>query len=179
MSIFRHFQIWFKLLRYQIRIEKKIQPGKIVLKRIDNKNKSFIIKENLSNSKKSSQTNELKIVLKRIGSDNKSFIVKEKLSKRKKVHQHEGKMKKGHEMHTEKQYFDLPYGWTKLVVTRGNQKSKREDIYLMSPGIKKQLRSDIQLMKFLKENPNIQCDLDATSTSTVKHRELLNRSFAY
>ena len=162
---------------------RKMKELKIVLKRIDNKNKSFIIKENLSNSKKFSQTNELKIVLKRIGSDNKSFIVKEKLSKRKKVRQHEGKMKKDHEMHIEKQYFDLPYGWTKLVVTSRNQlrmKGKpRVDIYLMSPGIKKQLRSDIQLMKFLKENPAIQCDLDATSTSTVKHRELLNRSFAY
>merc|ERR1712168_1135682 len=62
---------------------RKMKELKIVLKRIDNKNKSFIIKENLSNSKKSSQTNELKMVLKRIGSDNKSFKVKEKLSNRK------------------------------------------------------------------------------------------------
>merc|ERR1712200_130495 len=66
---------------------------------------------------------ELKIVLKRIDNKNKSFIVKEKLSKRKKVRQNEGKMKKTREIHNEKQYFDLPYGWTKLVVTRRNQKS--------------------------------------------------------
>ena len=93
-----------------------------------------------------------------------------------------GKTKKGREMDVDKEYFDLPFGWTKEVVTIRNQPSMkgkiREDIYIITPGGKKKLKSDAQLMKFLEENPTIQCDLDVTSTRKVKHRELLNRSFA-
>ena len=76
-------------------------------------------------------------------------------------------------MDVDKEYFDLPYGWTKEVVTTRNQlnmKGKtRADIYLFSPGTKKKLNSDAQLMKFLEENPTIQCDLDVTSTKKMKH----------
>ena len=85
-------------------------------------------------------------------------------------------------MDVDKKYFDLPYGWTKEVVITRNQPSMkgrtRTDIYLISPGTNKKLKSDVELMKFLEENPTIQCDLDVTSTRKVKHRELLNRSFA-
>ena len=80
----------------------------------------------------------------------------------------------------EKEYFDLPYGWTKEVVTRRNQpnmKGKvRKDIYLISPGSKgKKFRTDNQLHSFLEENPNIMCDLDVTSTKKTKHREFLDK----
>ena len=83
----------------------------------------------------------------------------------------------------EKEYFDLPYGWTKEVVTLRNQPSMkgkvRTDIYLKSPaglGIKrKTFRNDNQVRSFLEENPNIMCDLDVTSTKKTKHRELLDK----
>ena len=81
----------------------------------------------------------------------------------------------------EKEYFDLPYGWTKQVVYLRNQQSMkgkvRTDIYLKSPagpGIKrKTLRNDTQVRRFLVENPHIMCDLAVTSTSKKKHREFL------
>ena len=83
----------------------------------------------------------------------------------------------------EREYFDLPYGWTKEVVTLRNQPSMkgkvRTDIYLKSPvipGIKrKTFRNDNQVHSFLEENPNIMCDLDVTSTKKTKHRELLDK----
>ena len=58
----------------------------------------------------------------------------------------------------EKEYFDLPYGWTKQVVYLRNQPSMkgkvRTDIYLISPGVKRKwIKSDTQLRKYLKENP--------------------------
>jgi hypothetical protein len=76
----------------------------------------------------------------------------------------------------EKEYFDLPYGWTKEVVTRRNQpnmKGKvRKDIYLISPGNKeKKFRTDNERHSFLGKNPNILCDLEVTSTKIKKHRE--------
>jgi hypothetical protein len=78
----------------------------------------------------------------------------------------------------EKEYFDLPYGWTKQVVYLRNQPSMkgkvRTDIYLKCPGVKgKWIKSDIALLKYLKENPNIKCDQAVTSTSRKKHREFL------
>ena len=77
-----------------------------------------------------------------------------------------------------KEYFDLPYGWIKEVVSTKNQPSMRgkvrEDIYLISPGSNgKKIKSAIKLHIFLEENPNIKCDLEVTSTSRVKHREFL------
>ena len=83
----------------------------------------------------------------------------------------------------EKEYFDLPYGWTKEVVTLRNQPSMkgkvRTDIYLKSPagpGCKrKTFRNDNQVRSFLEENPNIMCDLDVTSTKKTKHREFLDK----
>ena len=83
----------------------------------------------------------------------------------------------------EKEYFDLPYGWTKEVVYLRNQpnmKGKtRQDIYLISPGSNgKKIKSDIKLQKFLEENPNIKCDLAVTSTKKTVHTEfLMNRTF--
>ena len=76
----------------------------------------------------------------------------------------------------EKEYFDLPYGWTKEVVTIRNQPSMkgkvRKDIYLISPGSKgRKIKTDNQLHSFLEENPNILCDLEVTSTKLTKHRE--------
>ena len=83
----------------------------------------------------------------------------------------------------EKEYFDLPYGWTKEVVTLRNQPSMkgkvRTDIYLKSPAVpgikRKTFRNDNQVRSFLEENPNIMCDLDVTSTKKTKHRELLDK----
>ena len=77
----------------------------------------------------------------------------------------------------EKVYFDLPYGWTKEVVTRRDQPSLkgrvRKDVYLISPGAKgKKFRTDNELHRFLGKNPNILCDLEVTSTKMSKHREL-------
>ena len=77
----------------------------------------------------------------------------------------------------EKEYFDLPYGWTKEVVTIRNQPSMkgkvRTDIYLIHPGNKgRKIKTDNQLHSFLEENPNILCDLEVTSTKLTKHREL-------
>ena len=77
-----------------------------------------------------------------------------------------------------KEYFDLPYGWRKEVVTIKHQPSMkgkvREDIYLISPGSDgKRIKSAIKLQIFLEENPNIICDLEVTSTSKLKHREFL------
>ena len=77
----------------------------------------------------------------------------------------------------EKEYFDLPYGGTKEVVTIRNQprmKGKvRTDIYLIHPGNKgRKIKTDNQLHTFLEENPNILCDLEVTSTKLTKHREL-------
>ena len=85
---------------------------------------------------------------------------------------------KGKENSTTKEYFDLPYGWRKEVVSIKNQPSMkgkvREDIYLISPGRNgKKIQSDIKLHLFLEEYPNIKCDLEVTSTSRVKHREFL------
>ena len=83
----------------------------------------------------------------------------------------------------EKEYFDLPYGWTKEVVYLRNQPSMngktRQDIYLISPGSKgKKFKSDVKLQKFLEENPNIKCDLAVTSTKRTVHTEfLMNRTF--
>ena len=83
----------------------------------------------------------------------------------------------------EKEYFDLPYGWTKEVVYLRNQPSMkgktRQDIYLISPGSNgKKFKSDIKLQKFLEENPNIKCDLAVTSTKKTVHTEfLMNRTF--
>ena len=83
----------------------------------------------------------------------------------------------------EKEYFDLPYGWTKEVVYLRNQPSMRgkirQDIYLISPGRKgKKLQSDAKLQRFLQENPDIECDLSVTSTKATVHREfLMNCSF--
>ena len=48
----------------------------------------------------------------------------------------------------------------------------RTDIYLISPDGKR-IRSEIELEKYLKENPNIKCDLEVTSTTKTKHREFL------
>merc|ERR1711971_631474 len=70
----------------------------------------------------------------------------------------------------EREYFDLPYGWTKEVVTLRNQPSMkgkvRTDIYLKSPAVpgikRKTFRNDNQVRSFLEENPNIMCDLDVT-----------------
>ena len=83
----------------------------------------------------------------------------------------------------EREYFDLPYGWTKEVVTLRNQPSMkgkvRTDIYLKSPAVpgikRKTFRNDNQVRSFLEENPNIMCDLDVTSTKKTKHRELLDK----
>ena len=85
---------------------------------------------------------------------------------------------KGKENSMTKEYFDLPYGWRKEVVSIKNQPSMkgkvREDIYLISPGRNgKKIQSDIKLHLFLEEYPNIKCDLEVTSTSRVKHREFL------
>ena len=83
----------------------------------------------------------------------------------------------------EKEYFDLPFGWTKEVVYLKNQPSMRgkirQDIYLISPGRKgKKLQSDAKLQRFLQENPDIECDLSVTSTKATVHREfLMNCSF--
>jgi len=52
----------------------------------------------------------------------------------------------------------------------------RTDIYLISPGTNKKLKSDVELMKFLEENPSIQCDLGVTSTKMVKHLSLINKN---
>ena len=76
----------------------------------------------------------------------------------------------------EKEYFDLPYGWTKEVVTIRNQPSMkgkvRTDIYLIHPGNKgRKIKTDNQLHSFLEENPNILCDREVTSTKLSKHRE--------
>merc|ERR1719319_2219192 len=50
----------------------------------------------------------------------------------------------------------------------------RTDIYLIGPGLKgKWIKSDIQLQKYLEENPNIKCDQAVTTTSRKKHREFL------
>ena len=82
-----------------------------------------------------------------------------------------------------KEYFELPYGWIKEVVSTKNQPSMRgkvrEDIYLISPGSNgKKFKSDIKLQKFLEENPNIKCDLAVTSTKKTVHTEfLMNRTF--
>ena len=86
--------------------------------------------------------------------------------------------KAGESWDGEKEYFDLPYGWTKQVVYLRNQQSMkgkvRKDIYLIAPGIKgKFITSNVKLQRFLEENPNIKCDLAVTSTSKKKHRELL------
>ena len=83
----------------------------------------------------------------------------------------------------EREYFDLPYGWTKEVVTLRNQPSMkgkvRTDIYLKSPAVpgikRKTFRNDNQVRSFLEENPNIMCDLEVTSTKKTKHRELLDK----
>ena len=77
-----------------------------------------------------------------------------------------------------KEYFDLPYGWIKEVVSTKNQPSMRgkvrEDIYLISPGSNgKKIKSAMKLHNFLEENPNIKCDLEVTSTSRKKHKEFL------
>jgi|ERR1711971_840017 len=72
---------------------------------------------------------------------------------------HEGEMSetpKGKVNVGEKEYFDLPYGWTKEVVTRRDQPSLkgrvRKDVYLISPGIKgKKFRTDNELHRFLGE----------------------------
>ena len=77
-----------------------------------------------------------------------------------------------------KEYFHLPYGWIKEVVSTKNQPSMRgkvrEDIYLISPGSNgKKIKSAMKLHNFLEENPNIKCDLEVTSTSKAKHREFL------
>ena len=83
----------------------------------------------------------------------------------------------------EREYFDLPFGWTKEVVYLKNQPSMRgkirQDIYLISPGRKgKKLQSDAKLQRFLQENPDIECDLSVTSTKATVHREfLMNCSF--
>jgi len=85
------------------------------------------------------------------------------------------------DMNGEKEYFDLPYGWTKQVVYLRNQPSMkgkvRTDIYLTSPGSpsvkRKWIQSDIQLQKYLAENPNVKCDQSVTTTSRKKHREFL------
>ena len=143
--------------------------------------------ENISSKieKSSKKIKELQQELIRINNEKPilpPIFVKENSSNGKKLGPCIGKTKKGREMDVDKEYFDLPFGWTKEVVTIRNQPSMkgkiREDIYIISPGGKKKLKSDAQLRKFLEENPTIQCDLDVTSTRKVKHRELLNRSFA-
>ena len=83
----------------------------------------------------------------------------------------------------EKEYFDLPFGWTKEVVYLKNQPSMqgkiRQDIYLIGPGKNgKKFQSDVKLQRFLQENPDIKCDLSVTSTKATVHREfLMNCSF--
>ena len=77
-----------------------------------------------------------------------------------------------------REFFELPHGWTKLVVHRENQKSMhgktRHDIYLICPGSKRtKLQSDAQLERFLQENPDIECDQSVTSTKATVHRKLL------
>ena len=84
---------------------------------------------------------------------------------------------------SDRETFDLPHGWTKLVVYRRNQPSMggkiRQDIYLIPPGSEgKKFQSDAQLHRFLQENPDIECDLSVTSTKATVHREfLMNCSF--
>ena len=79
----------------------------------------------------------------------------------------------------EREYFDLPYGWKKESVTIKNQPSKkgkdRVDIYLVSPTGKK-LQKPKHLESFLKENPNIKCDLEVTSFKKSVHYELMAKS---
>ena len=90
---------------------------------------------------------------------------------------------KGNIGNGEKEYFDLPFGWTKEVVYLKNQPSMqgkiRQDIYLIGPGKNgKKFQSDVKLQRFLQENPDIKCDLSVTSTKATVHREfLMNCSF--
>ena len=143
---------------------RKFKELRIVLERIDSKYKPTIFKENLSNDKKlGSRVGKIKKGCDQV-IDDRIYRCSRKFEEIK---------SKGREMVVDKEYFDLPYGWTKEVVTTRNQlnmKGKtRADIYLFSPGTKKKLNSDAQLMKFLEENPTIQCDLDVTSTKKMKH----------
>ena len=64
--------------------------------------------------------------------------------------------------------YDLPYGWRKIAQRRKNPNtSKNWDIYLISPD-NKRLRSNVELKKYLDENPNVKCDLSVTNTQTPK-----------
>ena len=79
---------------------------------------------------------------------------------------------------SDRETFDLPHGWTKLVVYRRNQPSMagkiRQDIYLIPPGSEgKKFQSDAKLQRFLQENPDIECDRSVTSTKATVHKKFL------
>ena len=68
--------------------------------------------------------------------------------------------------------FPLPYGWKKFGQKRQN--SDHWDFYLFSPDNKK-FRSQFEVERYLKTNPNVKCDLSVTNCkwpSTLKKPNL-------
>ena len=71
--------------------------------------------------------------------------------------------------------FLLPYGWKKFGRRRPGNFHKW-DFYVISPDGTR-FRSNVGIHKYLKANPNIECDLDVTNTSFPKNlTEDLNKN---
>merc|ERR1712062_92579 len=62
--------------------------------------------------------------------------------------------------------YSLPFLWRKKYQRREN--GKKWDVYVYSPDGRR-FRSNIEIEKFLKENPNIQCDRNLTKCKRPKH----------
>ena len=72
----------------------------------------------------------------------------------------------------EKDYieYQLPYGWKKTGhrrKIRGNSNLWDFYVYAPPPYISK-FRSNVAIKQFLKENPDVKCDLEVTNTSQLK-----------
>ena len=75
--------------------------------------------------------------------------------------------------HNDSQTISLPYGWEKKCIRRPDGKNKgRWDIYLRPPN-GNQLRSQAQLLKYLKKYPDV--PHDATSSDIPADKEIIAR----
>ena len=59
--------------------------------------------------------------------------------------------------------YPLPYGWKKYCRKRGNNASKDWNVYVTSPD-GKLLRSSFEIVKYLSENPKVNCDKTVVNT---------------
>ena len=62
--------------------------------------------------------------------------------------------------------YQLPHGWKKVVQRRRKYNKKGWDIYIFTPDGKK-LRSNCEIEQFVKDHPDVKCDMEVANTSKI------------